>query len=206
MKSFSTIYAMIAIGLLHGLCTGARADEREARKANAPVVEKAGEAKGADGEAEKQQKEQTPAEQGAGDKETKQGPGKGEPGEKEATQVAEQNRAETKTGQGGPAAGTPAGSQQAEGQAKQQRRQRERKTAAGAKGEKKTAMKAGEKGGAKARFVDRDGDGIRDGQEHRFRGRHRRGKRGKYGGGRDQQMERHRYGAEGASAVKKKGR
>lgn len=27
---------------------------------------------------------------------------------------------------------------------------------------------------AESRFVDRDGDGIQDGQEHRFRGRHRR--------------------------------
>ena len=32
-------------------------------------------------------------------------------------------------------------------------------------------------GNDKPVFVDRDGDGINDGQEHRFRGRHRRGKR-----------------------------
>lgn len=29
-----------------------------------------------------------------------------------------------------------------------------------------------------AEFIDRNGDGIQDGQEHRFRGKHRRGKSG----------------------------
>jgi hypothetical protein len=43
---------------------------------------------------------------------------------------------------------------------------------------------------AKQPFVDRDGDGIRDGQEHRFRGKHRRG--------------RHRHGKSGQSGQRER--
>lgn len=187
MKSFRTIYAVIAIGLLHGLCTGARADEREATE---PVVEKAGEGKGAEGDAEKEKKREAVAERGAGEKETKQG--------------ADQKETKNKSGQNVPAADKPSGTQAKGKTQPRQKRQREREKAAAPAGGQK-AVKAGEKGGANARFVDRDGDGIRDGQEHRFRGRHRRGKRGRHGGGRDQQMERHRHGADQAKAAKRKG-
>lgn len=41
---------------------------------------------------------------------------------------------------------------------------------------------------AESRFVDRDGDGIQDGQEHRFRGRHRR----RAAGADDRGRRRHR--------------
>jgi hypothetical protein len=200
MKSFRAMYGMIAIGLLLGLGTGARADEREAKE---PVVEKAGEGKGADGDAEK--KRETIAEQGAEEKETKKGPGKGEPAEKGTEPVAGEKETKEKPGQGEPAAGTPSGTQ-AKGKAQpRQKRRSERKKAAAPAGDKK-AVKAGDKGGANARFVDRDGDGIRDGQEHRFRGRHRRGKRERRGGSHDQQMERHRHGADQASAARRRGR
>jgi hypothetical protein len=208
MKASRTIDVFLLLGLLHGLCDVAQADEqgeRGAARAGESEEKSAGESE-----------EKSAGKQGDEGADDRPGP---QPGEKAGT---DQKQKEGKKAE--PAGEARGGQEKAQGEkpigpgaektkpgarpepsAKQDRRQ----TGAAPAGAPpaRTGIREVKSDGRNARFVDRDGDGIRDGQEHRFRGRHRQARRGQQGGEANQeQMMRHKYGADQAKGARGRGR